>query len=97
MVALDNTTLNGQSADIMKPLPDKIRELRDQIFTTGGAINPLANQNDLPGLMQADGARVRVLMVLLRQGWIQPPVIFLSLKVCRLLKLGQQKQQMRRC
>ena len=61
MVALDNTTLNGQSADIMKPLPDKIRELRDQIFTTGGAVNPLANQNDLPGLMQADGARVRVL------------------------------------
>jgi LCP family protein required for cell wall assembly len=61
MVALDNTTLNGQSADIMKPLPDKIRELRDQIFTTGGAINPLANQNDLPALMQADGARVRVL------------------------------------
>jgi LCP family protein required for cell wall assembly len=61
MVALDNTTLNGQSADIMKPLPDKIRELRDQIFTTGGAVNPLANQNDLPGLMQADAARVRVL------------------------------------
>jgi LCP family protein required for cell wall assembly len=61
MVALDNTTLNGQSADIMKPLPDKIRELRDQIFTTGGAVNPLANQNDLAGLMQADGARVRVL------------------------------------
>src|SRR6266540_7379117 len=61
MVALDNTTLNGQSADIMKPLPDKIRELRDQIFTAGGAINPLANQNDLPALMQADGARVRIL------------------------------------
>ena len=61
MVALDSTVLGGADASIMKPLPDKIRELRDQIFTTGGAINPLANQNDLPGLMQADGARVRVL------------------------------------
>lgn len=61
MVALDSTVLGGQDASVMKPLPDKIRELRDQIFTAGGAINPLANQNDLPGLMQADGARVRVL------------------------------------
>lgn len=61
MVALDNTVLGGQDASVMKPLPDKIRELRDQIFTSGGAINPLANQNDLHTLMQADGARVRVL------------------------------------
>ena len=61
MVALDNTVLGGENASVMKPLPDKIRELRDQIFTAGGAVNPLANQNDLPGLMQADGARVRVL------------------------------------
>jgi polyisoprenyl-teichoic acid--peptidoglycan teichoic acid transferase len=61
MVALDQTVLGGQDASIMKPLPDKIRELRDQIFTSGGAVNPLANQNELPALMQADGARVRVL------------------------------------
>src|SRR5215216_3344803 len=61
MVALDNTVLGGEKASVMKPLPDKIRELRDQIFTAGGAVNPLANQNDLPGLMQADGARVRLL------------------------------------
>jgi polyisoprenyl-teichoic acid--peptidoglycan teichoic acid transferase len=61
MVALDNTVLGGQDASVMKPLPDKIRELRDQIFTAGGAVNPLANQNDLPSLMQADGARVRIL------------------------------------
>ena len=61
MVALDNTVLGGQDASVMKPLPDKIRELRDQIFTAGGAVNPLANQNDLPGLMKTDGARVRVL------------------------------------
>lgn len=61
MVALDNTVLGGQDAAVMKPLPDKIRELRDQIFTSGGALSPLAPQNDPVALMQADGARVRVL------------------------------------
>jgi hypothetical protein len=44
----------------MKPLPDKIRVLRDQIFTSGGPTSPLA-QDDPASLMQADEARVRVL------------------------------------
>lgn len=61
MVALDNVTLGGANAAVMKPLPDKIRELRDQIFATGGAVSPLAAQNDPVALMQADGARVRIL------------------------------------
>ena len=45
----------------MKPLPDKIRVLRDDIFTSGGAISPLAAQADPTAAMQADGSRVRVL------------------------------------
>jgi LCP family protein required for cell wall assembly len=61
MVSLDNVVLGGADAAIMKPLPDKIRELRDQVFTSGGALSPLAAQSDLTALMQADGARVRVL------------------------------------
>jgi len=61
MVLLADTTLGGERASVMKPLPDKIRELRDQVFTSGGALSPLASQNDLTALMQADGARVRVL------------------------------------
>jgi hypothetical protein len=60
MVALDNTTLGGEAASVMKPLPDKIRELRDQIFTTGGAVSPLAAQGDPVALMQADASRVRI-------------------------------------
>jgi LCP family protein required for cell wall assembly len=60
MVRLDSTVLGGQDASVMKPLPDKIRELRDQIFTSGGALSPLAAQNDLTAMMQADGARVRL-------------------------------------
>ena len=61
MVALDNTTLGGADAAVMKPLPDKIRVLRDEIFTTGGAISPMAAQADPTALMKADGARVRIL------------------------------------
>jgi polyisoprenyl-teichoic acid--peptidoglycan teichoic acid transferase len=62
MGSLDNTTLGGQDASVMKPFPDKIRELRDQIFTTGGPLSPLAAQDADPvALMQADGARVRIL------------------------------------
>jgi LCP family protein required for cell wall assembly len=60
MVVPATVTLGGQPAEIIKPMPDKIRELRDQIFG-GGALSPLASQNDLTALMQADGARVRVL------------------------------------
>jgi len=61
MVSLDNVILGGQNASIMKPFPDKIRELRDQIFTSGGAVSPLAAQGDPTALMRADGARVRFL------------------------------------
>ena len=61
MVLLADTTLGGERAAVMKPLPDKNRELRDQIFTSGGALSPLAAQSDLTAMMQADAARVRVL------------------------------------
>jgi polyisoprenyl-teichoic acid--peptidoglycan teichoic acid transferase len=61
MVSLDSTTLGGQDASVMKPLPDKIRVLRDEVFTSGGALSPLAAQGDPTALMQADVARVRVL------------------------------------
>jgi hypothetical protein len=45
----------------MKPLPDKIRVLRDEVFTTGGAISPMAASGDPAALMQADASRVRIL------------------------------------
>ena len=61
MVTLDNVTLGGQPASIMKPMPDKIRVLRDEIFTSGGALSPLAATGDPTALMQADVARVRIL------------------------------------
>jgi hypothetical protein len=61
MTALDNVTLAGQNASVLKPLPDKIRELRDEIFTAGGPTSPLAAQGDPTQLMKADAARIRLL------------------------------------
>jgi len=60
MVSYGNVILGGQDASVMKPLSDKIRVLRDEIFTTSGPLNPLA-KGDPVSLMQADGARIRVL------------------------------------
>ena len=60
MVSLDSVKLAGQDASIVKPFPDKIRELRDKVFTTGGPLSPLA-AGDPTALMQADAARVRLL------------------------------------
>jgi len=60
MVALDSTVLGGENASILKPLPDKIRILRDEIFTSGGPLSPLAAQYDPNALMRADAARVRL-------------------------------------
>lgn len=59
MTVFENVTLGGQNASVIKPVPDKIRVLRDQVFTSGGPVGPIA-QGDPIALMKADGARVRV-------------------------------------
>lgn len=46
--------------DILLPLPDKIRELRDSIFSSSGTLSPMA-EGEMETLMQAEAARVSVL------------------------------------
>src|SRR6266498_3544381 len=60
MVIFDNAILGGQNASVMRPLTDKIRVLRDDIFTATGALGPIAH-GDPTALMQADTPRVRIL------------------------------------
>jgi len=45
---------------ILIPIPDKIRLVRDEIFTVGGPVGPLAVASDPVQLMQAEQARVSV-------------------------------------
>lgn len=59
MVTFDNVILGGQDAAIFKPIPDKIRVLRDEIFSAAGPLSPMAS-GDQTALMQEDAARVRV-------------------------------------
>ena len=54
-----NATLNGVPASVLRPVPDLIRILRDEIFVPGGPLSPLA-QGDLTTLMLADEARIRI-------------------------------------
>jgi polyisoprenyl-teichoic acid--peptidoglycan teichoic acid transferase len=59
----ETMVLYGKSPDgldILIPLPDKIRELRDTIFSSSGTLSPLA-QGDALSLMKAEGASVSVL------------------------------------
>lgn len=59
MAVFANTTLNGVPASVLRPAPDLIRVLRDEIFTTEGPASPLA-QGDPASLMRSEAARVRV-------------------------------------
>ena len=59
MAIFANTTLDGVPASVLRPVPDLIRILRDEIFTVNGPASPLA-QGNLVALMQSEAARVRV-------------------------------------
>jgi hypothetical protein len=52
-------TVNGEVQDILKPFPDKIRALVDQIFSSG-SMKPMAT-GDPTQLMQQEAARVLII------------------------------------
>lgn len=55
-----DTTINGVPANVLRPVPDLIRILRDEIFVPGGPLSPMA-QGDAVTLMQSDEARIRII------------------------------------
>jgi LCP family protein required for cell wall assembly len=60
MVELSTTFADGVTQDILIPVPDKIRELRDSIFTSAGPASPVKAAEDPKAAMQAESARVAV-------------------------------------
>jgi len=60
MVELSTVFADGVSQDILIPVPDKIRELRDSIFTSAGPASPVKAAGDPKAAMQAEAARVAV-------------------------------------
>jgi len=59
MAFLTSVVVNGQKASILQPYPDKIRELRNEIFLDAGPVSPIASGTSVE-LMQEDAAQVRV-------------------------------------
>jgi LCP family protein required for cell wall assembly len=61
----DNVTLETlpDGAQVLKPIPDKIRELRDKIFTNTSAVGP-----SLPTQDTGEGARIEAARVSVRNG-----------------------------
>jgi LCP family protein required for cell wall assembly len=90
MIALDMVTLGGLPASIMKPLPDKIRVLRDEIFTSSGPVGPLA-QGDPLALVQADGARIRLLNATNTKQLEERTASYLSQQGLTVTELGNTK------
>jgi len=52
-----DTTIDGVSANVLRPVPDLIRILRDEIFIPGGPLSPLAQGHSM-SLMQSDQAKI---------------------------------------
>lgn len=72
-----DTTINGVPANILRPVPDLIRILRDEIFIPGGPLSPLA-QGDPVALMQSDQAKIRIINNTYTAGLEQRTASFLS-------------------
>jgi polyisoprenyl-teichoic acid--peptidoglycan teichoic acid transferase len=53
------TSTDG-TQQVLKPITDKIRLLRDEIFTNAGPVSPAAANMDLASLVAEEGARVAV-------------------------------------
>lgn len=81
------TTLNGVPASVLRPVPDLIRILRDEIFVPGGPVSPLA-QGDLRTLMQADEAKVRIINNTFSAGLEERTARFLTAQGMQVVEYG---------
>ena len=82
-----DTTINGVPANVLRPVPDLIRILRDEIFVPGGPLSPLA-QGDPVALMQSDQARVRIINNTYTAGLEQSTASFLSTQGMQVVEFG---------
>lgn len=61
MVTLEKVLYGGKEAEVLKPVPSKIRELRDQLFAENGAIGPSIEVGDPGTAARDENARLAVL------------------------------------
>jgi LCP family protein required for cell wall assembly len=61
MVTLETVLYGGEEAKVLKPVPDKIRLLRDEVFTATGAIGPSINTDTPREAAELEAANLAVL------------------------------------
>jgi LCP family protein required for cell wall assembly len=86
-----NTVLGGAPASVYKPIPDKLRILRDEIFSTGGPVSPMA-QGDSIALMQSDNAKIRVLNGTYTTGLDTRSANFFNQRGLKVIQIGSAGQ-----
>ena len=82
-----DTTINGVPANVLRPVPDLIRILRDEIFVPGGPLSPLA-QGDPVALMQSDPAKVRIINNTYTAGLEERTASFLTAQGMQVVEIG---------
>ncbi|MCC6986392.1 MAG: LCP family protein [Anaerolineales bacterium] len=82
-----DTTINGVPANVLRPVPDLIRILRDEIFIPGGPTSPMA-QGDLIVLAQEDQAKLRLINNTYTAGLDQRTAAFLTTQGLQVLEYG---------
>jgi len=55
------TTADGQQQEVLKPITEKIRLLRDEIFTDTGPTSPAAASLDQKTLLETEAARISIM------------------------------------
>lgn len=80
------TSFDGQ--DILRPLYEEIRLLRDEVFTSSGPVTPAATEVDPQKLMQAEDARVSVLNGTLTVGLASQTAAYLENQGIRVVDPG---------
>jgi len=61
MVTMETVYYGGEEAQVLKPVPNQIRILRDEIFTATGAIGPSISYEDEATAAKEENARLAVL------------------------------------
>jgi len=74
--------------DILKPVTEKIRELRDEIFSTGVAVGPTIIGDDPAQLMQAEAAAVGIYNGTLTEGLAGATGDYLTLQGVNVVEVG---------
>ncbi len=54
-------TKSPTGLDILKPIPDKIRQLRDQIFSASGGLGPVASSTEGSTLAKDEAASIAIM------------------------------------